>query len=147
MTKAKKASHTFQPTPVLCAIRSIRFMVPLSLLLVFENWSFIFSASAVESRISSPMRRVSCRTHQSTLYPSSLLSLRYMPLTSFNMPTFLLISDTCSSFCDSNSESTASLKAPRLSGVAVRKLAPEPPLSGLLPGYAANVLFEDEGML
>lgn len=67
------------------------------------------------------------------------------------MPTFLLISDTCSSFCDSNSESTASLNAPRLSGVAVRKLAPELFLSmaGLLPGYAENVLFEEEeeGML
>jgi hypothetical protein len=65
------------------------------------------------------------------------------------MPTFLLISDTCSSFCDSSSLSTASLYAPRLSGVAVRKLAPEFALSVLLPpGYAANVLLEDEeGML
>jgi hypothetical protein len=68
------------------------------------------------------------------------------------MPTFLLISDTCSSFCDSSSLSTASLYAPRLSGVAVRKLAdpPEVALSVLLlpPGYAANVLLEDEeGML
>jgi hypothetical protein len=67
------------------------------------------------------------------------------------MPTFLLISDTCSSFCDSSSLSTASLYAPRLSGVAVRKLAPEFALSVLLlpaPGYAANVLLEEEeGML
>lgn len=60
-------------------------------------------------------------------------------LTSFNIPTFLLISDTWSSFWLSSSLNTASLYAPLLSGVAVLKLAAEPPLSVAPPGYAANV--------
>jgi hypothetical protein len=58
MTAAKKPSHTFHPTPVFCAILNMRFMVPRILFLEFSNWSFIFSARDVESRISSPMRCV-----------------------------------------------------------------------------------------
>jgi hypothetical protein len=65
--------------------------------------------------------------HTGSALPFSFISsCKGVLLTSFNMPTFLLISDTCSSFCDSNSLSTASLYAPRLSGVAVRKLAAPP---------------------
>lgn len=56
---AKNATHAFHPTPVFFAILSILFIVPLILFLLFSNWSFIFSASVVESRISSPMRWVS----------------------------------------------------------------------------------------
>lgn len=58
MTAAKKPSHTLQPTPVLSAIRSIRFIVPLSLTRVLSNESFTVLASFVESRISSPMATV-----------------------------------------------------------------------------------------
>ena len=61
MTQAKKPTHTFQPTPVFCAIRNILFIVPLSFRPVFPNVSFIFSASAVESLISSPIFIVICQ--------------------------------------------------------------------------------------
>lgn len=48
-----------QPTPVRSAIRSILFIVPRNRFFVPSNWSFIFSANAVESRISSPIAIVS----------------------------------------------------------------------------------------
>jgi hypothetical protein len=57
-TAPKNATHTFHPTPVFCAMRNMRFMVPRSWLREFSNWSFIFSAKDVLSRISSPMRDV-----------------------------------------------------------------------------------------
>lgn len=60
MTAAKKASQTFQPTPVLSAMRIMRFMVPRKRTRVVSNELFIFSASAVESRISSPIAVVIC---------------------------------------------------------------------------------------
>lgn len=60
MTAAKKPTQTLHPTPVFSAIRSILFIVPRNLTLVFSNDRFIFSASAVESRISSPIALVSC---------------------------------------------------------------------------------------
>ena len=58
ISAAKNATHAFHPTPVFLAILSILFIVPLILFLLFSNWSFIFSARVVESRISSPMRCV-----------------------------------------------------------------------------------------
>ena len=61
MTAEKKPSHTFQPTPVFCAIRSILFIVPRNRTLVLSKVSFILSASAEESRISSPMAIVNYR--------------------------------------------------------------------------------------
>lgn len=61
-TAAKKPSHTFQPTPVRSAIRSMRFIVPRRRTRVPSNESFIFSARAVESRISSPIAIVICPT-------------------------------------------------------------------------------------
>lgn len=60
ITAAKKANQTFQPTPVRSAMRSMRFIVPRRRTRVLSNESFIFSASAVESRISSPMANVIC---------------------------------------------------------------------------------------
>jgi hypothetical protein len=62
ITAAKNPNHTLHPTPVLSAILSIRFIVPLSCSRLFSNESFIVSASFEESRISSPMRCVSYRT-------------------------------------------------------------------------------------
>lgn len=58
MTAAKKPSHTFQPTPVRSAMTSMRFMVPRSRSRVESKVSFIFSANAEESRISSPIATV-----------------------------------------------------------------------------------------
>ena len=57
-TAAKKPNQAFHPTPVFWAILSILFIVPFSLFLELSNWSFIFSARVVESRISSPIRCV-----------------------------------------------------------------------------------------
>lgn len=51
----KNPTQTFQPTPVFSAMRSIRFIVPRKRFLVPSNWSFIFSARAVESLISPPI--------------------------------------------------------------------------------------------
>jgi hypothetical protein len=99
MTAAKKPSQAFHPTPVLSAILNILFIVPLSLCLVPSKLSFIFSANAVESRISSPIAIVR----------------------SFSLFTFPLIPCSSSSFCDSSSESTASLYWPLELGVADRK--------------------------
>jgi hypothetical protein len=59
-TAKKKPSQTFQPIPVRSAILSILRMVPLNLTLVLSKLSFILSANAEESRISSPMAIVSC---------------------------------------------------------------------------------------
>jgi hypothetical protein len=59
-TATKKPSQTFHPTPVFSAILSILRMVPFNLTLVLSKLSFILSASAEESRISSPMATVSC---------------------------------------------------------------------------------------
>jgi hypothetical protein len=85
MTAAKKASQTFQPTPVRWAMRSIRFMVPRTRDRVESNESFIFSMKAVESRISVPMASDMVRR---------ILTLERMP-------------DTCASFCDSRDSSVA----------------------------------------
>lgn len=60
ITAAKKPTQAFHPTPVFCAIRNIRFIVPLILCREFSNWSFILSAREEDSRISSPMRWVNC---------------------------------------------------------------------------------------
>lgn len=62
MTAAKNNTHTRHPTPVRCAMRSIRFMVPRNRTLVPSKLSFIFSASAVESLISVPIAVVICDT-------------------------------------------------------------------------------------
>lgn len=59
MTAAKNSSQAFQLMPVFSAMRNMRFIVPRKRTRVFSNESFIFSASAVESRISSPMADVS----------------------------------------------------------------------------------------
>lgn len=78
MTAAKNSSHTFQPTPVRSAINSILFIVPRRRSLVESKLSFIFSARAEESRISSPMATV--------IYtPSVSYSLRV-----FNVETYIL---------------------------------------------------------
>jgi len=58
ITAAKKPAHTRQPTPVFCAIRNIRFIVPRNRTRVFSKDSFIESAIFEESRISSPMATV-----------------------------------------------------------------------------------------
>ena len=47
-----------QPTPVLSAMRNILFIVPRNRFRVPSKLSFIFSANAVESRISSPIATV-----------------------------------------------------------------------------------------
>lgn len=60
MTAAKNASHTFHGIPERSAMMSIRFIVPRSLSRVWSKVSFIFSASADESRISSPIAVVIC---------------------------------------------------------------------------------------
>lgn len=60
MTAAKKASQAFHGIPVFSAILNMRFMVPRSRTRVESNESFIFSASAEESRISSPIATVNC---------------------------------------------------------------------------------------
>lgn len=57
-TATKNPSQILQPTPVRSAITSIRFMVPFSRTRVLSNVSFILSARAEESRISSPMADV-----------------------------------------------------------------------------------------
>ena len=69
MTAAKNPSHTFQPTPVRSAIRSMRFIVLRRRTRVPSNESFIFSAKAVESRISSPIATVICPTPKSAQIP------------------------------------------------------------------------------
>jgi hypothetical protein len=65
ITAAKKPSQTLQPTPVFSAILNMRFIVPRSFSREFSNWSFIFSASALESRISAPMRFVNYKDRPS----------------------------------------------------------------------------------
>ena len=95
---AKNPNQTFHPTPVRSAILSILFIVPLSLTLAFPNESFIFSANAVLSLISSPIFIV----------------------ISFSIATFFPISETCSSFCDSSSSSTDALYWPFWFGDAAR---------------------------
>lgn len=99
ITAAKKPAHTFHGTPVFFAIASIRFIVPRNLTLVISNPSFILSANALLSRISSPIALVR----------------------SFSIRTLALIAPTWSSFWLSSSSSTASLYCPRLFGVAERK--------------------------
>lgn len=59
-TAKKKPSQTFQPTPVLSAILNILLIVPFNFALVLSKSSFILSARADESRISSPIAIVSC---------------------------------------------------------------------------------------
>lgn len=87
ITIAKNPSHTFHPTPVFSAILNILFIVPFNLPPAFPNCSFIFSANAELSLISSPIRIV----------------------ISFNIATLLLISPTAPSFWLSNESSTAVL--------------------------------------
>lgn len=72
ITAAKKPSQTLQPTPVRSAILSIRFMVPLSLVLEFSNDSFIRSASLEESRISSPIAMVIYAARGSSVISSAV---------------------------------------------------------------------------
>ena len=60
--KAKKPSHMRHPIPVRSAMRSILFIVPRNRFLVPSKPSFIFSAKAVESLISSPIAIVICVT-------------------------------------------------------------------------------------
>jgi len=80
MTAAKKPSHAFQPTPVRSAIRSMRFIVPRRRTRVPSNESFIFSARAVESRISSPMATVICPTPKSAQIPHRSHHTHSIPL-------------------------------------------------------------------
>ena len=54
-TTAKNISHVFQLIPVRWAMRSMRFIVPRRRMRVRSYASFIFSASAVLSRISLPI--------------------------------------------------------------------------------------------
>lgn len=57
---AKKPSHTFHGIPLLSAMSNILFIVPRSRTRVESKVSFIFSASAELSRISSPIALVIC---------------------------------------------------------------------------------------
>lgn len=97
-------------------MRSILFIVPRNRFLVPSNWSFIFSARAVESLISPPMAFVNCRqtkivSNPSPHNPKANLSIpaqrTKQKLTSFNIRTLPLIAPICSSFWLSNSSSTA----------------------------------------
>jgi hypothetical protein len=119
----KNPTQTFQPTPVFSAMRSIRFIVPRKRFRVPSNWSFIFSARAVESLISPPIAFVNYNV--SAKHPRST-HIGYCQHTSFNMRTFPLITPICSSFWLSNSSSTAFEYWPFLFGVAA--LNPPSPL-------------------
>jgi hypothetical protein len=129
----KNPTQTFQPTPVFSAMRSIRFIVPRNRFLVPSNWSFIFSARAVESLISPPIALVNCFNSCQKRNPQ-FISV-YRQLTSFNMRTFPLITPICSSFWLSSSSSTAFEYWPFLFGVAaLNPPSPLPlPLSPFMP--------------
>jgi hypothetical protein len=82
----KNPTQTFQPTPVFSAMRSIRFIVPRKRFRVPSNWSFIFSARAVESLISPPIAFVNynvsakqsqVNTHR--ILPTYLLQHAHLP--------------------------------------------------------------------
>jgi hypothetical protein len=73
ITAAKKPSQTLHPTPVFSAMRNILFIVPFNFKLVFSNVPFIFSASAEDSRISSPMAIVIYVTGEHLLHPCILV--------------------------------------------------------------------------
>lgn len=112
-TKMKKPTHTFQPTPVLSAMRSILLIVPRNLTPVPSNWSLIVCARLLESRISSPIAMVSC----------------------FSCPTFCESKVVASfSFCDSSDSRTLVAYWPRLLGVAGRK----PETGGLSLPFAGD---------
>lgn len=64
VTAAKKPSHAFQPTPVRSAMIIMRFIVPRRRNRVESKLSFIFSANADESRISSPIATVIYNGHE-----------------------------------------------------------------------------------
>ncbi len=93
--RAKNPSQILQPTPVRSAIRNIRFIVPRNRFLVPSKLSFIFSAKAVESRISSPIAIVICHAYQLSM-PCALYSRGEQ--TFFSILTFSVIIPTCSSF-------------------------------------------------
>jgi len=112
-TNRKKPNHTFQPTPVRSAIRSILFIVPRNLTPVPSNWSLIVCARLLESRISSPIAMVNC----------------------FSCPTFCDSNVVAVvSFCDSSDSSTDVAYCPRLLGVAGRK----PEIGGLNIPFAGD---------
>jgi len=58
---AKNPSQTFHGIPLFCAMTSILFIVPRSRMRVESKVSFILSARAELSRISSPIALVICR--------------------------------------------------------------------------------------
>ena len=139
----KKPSQIRQPTPVLSAMRSIRFIVPRNRFRVPSKLSFIFSAKAVESRISSPIATVIFATRQRCPHVprQNCLPDLLMIRTSFSIRTFFVISLTCSSFWLSSSSITASLYCPFRFGVADLKPPSPSPLrlptvSPFAPGYA-----------
>lgn len=99
-TAKKNKTHVFQPTPVRSAIRNILLIVPRNRTPVFSNVSLIWVASALESRISSPIatvRDLSCET----FCDNSVVAVI--------------------SFCDSSSSSTEVEYWPLEFGVAGRK--------------------------
>lgn len=71
ITAAKNPNHTFHPTPVRSAIRSIRFIVPRNRTRVLSNVLFILSARAEESRISSPIATVIYAAYTGSLVRAS----------------------------------------------------------------------------
>lgn len=114
MTAAKNPSHTFHGTPVFSAIRNIRVIVPRKRTLVFSKESFIFSAKAVESLISSPIALVSyIQVSSQHDVPRKDLVICDLRLTCFNILTLALMPSICSSFWLSSSLNTASLYCPR----------------------------------
>ena len=120
-------------------MRSILFIVPRSRFRVPSNWSFIFSASAVESLISPPMAFVNYSAQSQHFHnPIHNMLSAQQQLTSFNIRTFPLIIPICSSFWLSSSSSTAFEYWPFLFGVAdLNPPSPLPlPLSPFAPGYA-----------
>ncbi len=73
ITAAKNPTHTLHPTPVRSAIRSILFIVPRNRTRVLSNESFIRSARAEESRISSPIATVIYTGHTDTTHQLATL--------------------------------------------------------------------------
>ncbi len=143
MTATKNASHTFHGIPERSAMMSIRFIVPRSLSRVWSKVSFIFSARADESRISSPIAVVICfiASPYVSLVPmkaSAICLVKQNPgrkvvllltLTSLRVRTLPMMPSTCASFWLSSSLSTASLYCPLRFGAADRN-APAPPADG-----------------
>ncbi|KAI8419234.1 hypothetical protein FOXG_20499 [Fusarium oxysporum f. sp. lycopersici 4287] len=107
---------------------SMRFIVPRSRRRVESKLSFIFSASAEDSRISSPIATVIY--HPTVSSSTSNNPWKGVKLTSFNTLTLPRIPSTCASFWLSSSLSTASLYWPLLFGVAERN---EPGLDASKP--------------